>query len=79
MWIKEVAGKMEKPYIINLRFETSQRQIWFSGEDTAECQERFDQAAGAISEIGDSCSTASEFYTKVIAHFKANGFELSAK
>ncbi len=78
---KEDGGirEMEKPYIVTLTFGTTQRQIWFSGEDTEEYEEKYREAMQGITEIGDSCSVASEFYSKVIAHFESYGFKLAAK
>jgi len=70
---------MEKPYILNLRFDTNERQIWFSGEDNEEYKEKYREALKGIKEIGDSCTVASDFYTKVIAHFESYGFKLGAK
>ncbi len=70
---------MDKAYICNLKFETIRWQLWFLAQDDSATEERWREALRGLGSVGDSCSTAEEFYAKAISHFEKQGFAHVAK
>lgn len=70
---------MEKAYIANLKFDITQRQIWFMAEDTDEMKNKWKNACITLNEVGDKCSDPSEFFSAAITHFESFGFLHIAK
>ena len=65
---------MEKSYIANLRYGTTQMRVWFMGEDSIESEEAWKDALKSLEAIGDSCNDAQEFFLRAISNFKDHGF-----
>ncbi len=65
---------MTKPYIIGLEFGTWNSEVWFSGEDSAETAEKWNEAVGSLKSVGDSCSNPNDFIVAACEHFEKYGF-----
>lgn len=65
---------MTKPYIIGLEFGTWNSEVWFSGEDNAETQEKWNEAVKNLKAVGDRCSNPNEFINEASEHFERYGF-----
>ena len=65
---------MEKAYIANLKFDITQRQIWFMGEDNDETSQKWRDACRGLNEVGDKCTEPVEFFEAAIKHFEKFGF-----
>lgn len=64
----------KRAYIINLKFDTSLRKVWFEGEDSPEGEMKFNEAIKGLSKIGDGCKESREFFMKAINQFQEHGF-----
>ena len=65
---------MEKSYIVNLKFGSTQWQVWFSGEDNQEAENKWKNALMTLESVGDECADPQEFLQKAVEHFKKSGF-----
>lgn len=65
---------MTKPYIIGLEFGTWNSEVWFSGEDNSETQEKWNEAVKNLKAVGDGCSNPNEFIVEACEHFEKYGF-----
>lgn len=63
-----------KEYILNIKFETWQNQLWFIGEDTSETEEKWKKAINNIKVLEKSSEDEISFQSNVIEYFKKLGF-----
>lgn len=63
-----------KPYIIGLEFNTWHSEVWFSGEDNPETEEKWQEAIAGLRKIGDNCVNPNEFIVEACEHFEKYGF-----
>jgi len=64
----------KKLYILNIRFETQTKRLYFKGFDTDAANQRFNDLQKQIPEIGEKSAEWSAFVRNVIDHFQGNGF-----
>lgn len=65
---------MKKPYIIGLKFDTWRNEIWFSAEDDAETEKKWEEAVKGLEEIGNTCTSSNEFLPAAVEYFEEKGF-----
>lgn len=63
-----------KEYILNIKFENWQKQLWFMNEDTIEANEKWNDALKEIDTLRNESNEPIEFQNKVIEYFKKLGF-----
>lgn len=63
-----------KEYILNIKFENWQNQLWFMNEDTAEVREKWEKAFNQLEAIKKECKEPMEYQSKVIDYMKFLGF-----
>lgn len=63
-----------KAYIINLRFDLWENQLWLVGEDNEIAENNWVEAKKSLDKIGDNCTNSNEFFKKAIEHFEEYGF-----
>lgn len=61
-------------YILNIKFENWQNQLWFMNEDTPEVREKWQKAIKEIDSLRKSSNDAMSFQNNVIEYFKNLGF-----
>lgn len=65
---------MKKPYIVGLKFGTWRSEVWFSGEDDPQTEEKWKSAVAGLTEVGAGVSNSNEFLSAAVAHFEKFGF-----
>lgn len=65
---------MKKPYIIGLKFGTWRSEVWFSGSDDRETEEKWQEAVNGLTEIGTGAANSNDFLSAAVAHFEKSGF-----
>ena len=63
-----------KEYILNIKFENWQKQLWFINEDTIEANKKWNDALKKIDTLRNESNEPIEFQNKVIEYFKKLGF-----
>lgn len=63
-----------KAYIINLKFGIWENQLWLVGEDSPECEKKWEDAKAALDDIAKVSRGSGEFFAKAIDHFDSYGF-----
>lgn len=63
-----------KEYILNIKFENWQNQLWFINEDTIEVKEKWNNALKKIDTLRNESNEHIEFQNKVIEYLKKLGF-----
>ena len=61
-------------YILNIKFENWQSQLWFMNENTPEVQEKWQEALKEIDSLRDNSENAMAFQNNVIDYLKKLGF-----
>ena len=61
-------------YILNIKFENWQNQLWFMNENTTEVKEKWEEALKQIDSLRDSSDDAMSFQNNVIDYLKKLGF-----
>ena len=61
-------------YILNIKFENWQNQLWFMNENTPEVKEKWQKALKEIDSLKNSSNDAISFQNNVIEHLKKLGF-----
>ncbi|MBO5349442.1 MAG: hypothetical protein J6A89_06475 [Clostridia bacterium] len=61
-------------YILNIKFENWQNQLWFMNENTPEVKEKWQEAIKEIDSLRDSSDDAMSFQNNVIDYLKKLGF-----
>ena len=57
-------------YILNIKFENWQNQLWFMNENTPEVKGKWKEALKKIDSLRDSSDDAMSFQNKVIDYLK---------
>lgn len=63
-----------KEYILNIKFENWQNQLWFMNEDTIEVKEKWNNELKEIDILKNESNEPIEFQNKIIEYFKKLGF-----
>lgn len=63
-----------KEYILNIKFENWQNQLYFMSEDTIEFKEKWNNALKEIDLLRNESNEPIEFQNKVIEYLKKLGF-----
>lgn len=63
-----------KEYILNIKFENWQNQLWFMNEDTAETREKWKNSFNKLELMKKECKEPIEYQNKVIDYLKSLGF-----
>ena len=61
-------------YILNIKFENWQNQLWFMNKNTPEVKEKWQKALKEIDSLRDTSDDAMAFQNNVIEYFKKLGF-----
>lgn len=61
-------------YILNIKFENWQNELWFMNENTIEVKEKWQEAIKEIDSLRDSSDDAMSFQNNVIDYLKKLGF-----
>lgn len=61
-------------YILNIKFENWQNELWFMNENTLEVKEKWQEAIKEIDSLRDSSDDAMSFQNNVIDYLKKLGF-----
>lgn len=65
---------MKKPYIIGLQFGTWRSEVWFSGSDDPQTEEKWQKAVSGLTGVGESSANSNDFLSAAVAHFEKSGF-----
>lgn len=63
-----------KEYIINIKFENWQNQLWFMNEDTEEVRKKWENSFEELEIMKKDCKEPLEYQGKVIDYLKSLGF-----
>lgn len=63
-----------KEYILNIKFENWQNQLWFMNEDTEEVREKWNNSFEELETIKKECKEPMEYQSKVINYLRTLGF-----
>lgn len=63
-----------KEYILNIKFENWQNQLWFMNKDTIEVKEKWNNVLKEIDTLRNESNEPIEFQNKVIEYLKKLGF-----
>ena len=61
-------------YILNIKFENWQNELWFMNENTLEVKEKWQEAIKEIDSLRDSSDDAMSYQNNVIEYLKKLGF-----
>ena len=61
-------------YILNIKFENWQNQLWFMNKNTPEVKEKWQKALKEIDSLRDTSDDAMTFQNNVIEYLKKLGF-----
>ena len=61
-------------YILNIKFENWQNQLWFMNKNTPEVKEKWQKALKEIDSLRDTSDDAMAFQNNVIEYLKKIGF-----
>lgn len=64
-----------KTYIINLKFDTWENQLWLVGEDSEIAENNWASAKVSLENVGAACTNSNDFFKKAIEHFNEYGFK----
>jgi hypothetical protein len=68
-----------KSYIITLKFNNIQKQVFFEGEDSEQGDLNFKNTCLLLNKVGDAAKDWDNFFEIAIDFFKKNGFVRIAK
>lgn len=68
-----------KGYSIRLKYGISIKNFSFQIEEADDNDKKWEEACNNLEEVGDSCSSAPEFFEKAVEHFAKYGFERIAR
>lgn len=63
-----------KEYILNIKFENWQNQLWFMNEDSEETREKWYNSFEELETMKKACKDPLEYQSKVIDYLRALGF-----
>lgn len=63
-----------KEYILNIKYENWENQLWFMNEDNDETKEQWNNAIKNIELLKIDCKEPIEFQDKIIEYLKRIGF-----
>ena len=63
-----------REYILNIKFDIWQNQLWFMGLDNSETEEKWKKAIQEIYKLKDSYENAIKFQSGVIEYLEKLGF-----
>ena len=66
--------KMNKSYIVCLKFGTWRNELWFSAPDDEATAEKWNSAVGSLPEVSARCINSNDFMSAAVEHFEENGF-----
>ena len=66
-------------YILNIKFENWQNQLWFMNKNTPEVKEKWQKALKEIDSLRDTSDDAMAFQNNVIEYLKKLGFIIIQK
>jgi len=72
--LKRNRERMNKPYIVCLKFGTWRNELWFSAPDDEETADKWRAAVGSLPEVSAGCVNSNDFMSAAVEHFEGLGF-----
>lgn len=63
-----------KEYILNIKFENWQNQLWFMNKDTEEVRKKWQESFEVLEIMKKECKEPLEYQSKVIDYLRTLGF-----
>ncbi len=63
-----------KEYILNIKFESWQNQLWFMNKDTEEVRKKWQESFEVLEKMKKECKEPMEYQDRVTDYLKKLGF-----